>query len=91
MVAVASGPGPRRVLAMLAAAQLIDVVVLIAAIEIGTGARDEYGDYPAAGGIAVVFVAVMMIIALVELARSTGREAVARSDASTTLGVGRAG
>ncbi len=91
IVALASGPGPRRALALLAAGQLIGVVVLIAAIEVGVGRRDEYGDYPAAGGIAVVVVAATAIVALVELARSTGREAVGQSDASVTLGVGRSG
>ncbi len=93
MVAVASDPGPgsRRALALLAAGQLIGVVVLIAAIEVGVGRRDEYGDYPAAGGIAVVVVAATAIIALIELVRSTGREAVERRDASVTLGVGRSG
>jgi hypothetical protein len=44
--------------------------VLIAAIEAEVGTRDEYGDHPAAGGIALMVMAAIMIIALVALARS---------------------
>jgi hypothetical protein len=87
MVAVASGPGPRRALALLAAGQLIGILVLIVAIESEVGRADEYGDYPAAGGIAVVVVAVMAIVALVELARSVGRQPVGPGDRSLTVGV----
>jgi len=89
MVAVAAGPGPRRALALLAAGQLTGIVVLIVAIEAEVGTRDSYGDYPAAGGMAVVLVAVMAIVAMVELARGN-RHAVGRSDAGLLLGVGRA-
>lgn len=89
MVAVAAGPGPRRALALLAAGQLVGIVVLIVAIEAEVGTRDEYGDYPAAGGIAVVFVAVMAIVALVGLARRN-RHAVGRSEANVTVGVSSA-
>lgn len=91
MVAVASGPGPRRALSVLAAGQFIGIVVLIFGIEAEVGRRDGYGDYPAAGGIALVFVAAVAVVALVELARSMGREAADRSDESLTVGVRSAG
>lgn len=90
MVAGASDPGPRRALTLLAAAQLVGVMVFIAATEVGVGARDEYGDHPAAGGIAVVLVAALTIVGLFELARSSGREAVGRRDAGLMAGVSRA-
>lgn len=89
LVAVAGGSGPRRALSVLATGQLLGIVALIVAIEAEVGARDSYGDYPAAGGIAVVLVAVMAIVAMVELARSD-RHRVGRGDAGLTLGGGRA-
>jgi hypothetical protein len=85
VVAVAAGPGPRRALAVMAAGQLVGIVVLIAAIEAQVGTRDEHGDYPAAGGIAVVFVAVMAIVALVGLVRAIGRSAALRSGPTLAL------
>lgn len=88
LVAAASGPSRRRALALMAAGQLIGVVVLIAGIEASVGRRDEYGDYPAAGGIAVAFVAAMAIVAVVRLRRGTDPAGDLPGDPSLILGVG---
>jgi hypothetical protein len=64
MVAVASNPGRRRAPALLAAGQLGAVAVMFAGILAEVGRRDEWGDYPAAGGIALAVVAAMTIVAL---------------------------
>ncbi len=69
IMAVASDPARRRALALLAGGQVLGIAVLITSIEAEVGRVDEYGDYPAAAGIALIFVAVVMIVALVELAR----------------------
>lgn len=54
LVGVTAGSVHGRLLSILAAAQLIATAVLIAGIEAEVGHRDEWGDYPAAGGIALV-------------------------------------
>lgn len=69
VLAVASRPGERRALALLAAGQLAGLAVMFAVIAAEVGRRDEYGDYPAAGGIAVGVTAAMTIIALSQLTR----------------------
>ncbi len=70
LVGVAAGPGRGRLLAVLAAAQLLAIPVLIAGIEAEVGRRDEWGDYPAAGGIALVVVAFITVAAIVTLTRN---------------------
>lgn len=70
LVRVAAGPGRGRLLATLAAAQLLAIPVLIAGIEAEVGRRDEWGDYPAAGGIALVVVASITVAAIVTLSRN---------------------
>jgi hypothetical protein len=67
MLAAAAGSAQRRPLALLAVGQLAGIAVLIAAIEAEVGRVDEYGDYPLAGGIAVLFVAATAIVALLTL------------------------
>ena len=67
LLAAAAGPAARRPLALLAAGQLAGIAVLIAGITAEVGRADEYGDYPLAGGIAVVVVAVTAIVALMTL------------------------
>lgn len=74
-IAVAA-PRPRREVALLAAGQLVGLAVLFAATVSEVGRRDEWGDYPAAGGIAVVVTAVITGIALYELTRSLERRPV---------------
>jgi ABC-type transport system involved in cytochrome bd biosynthesis fused ATPase/permease subunit len=64
IVAAASGPGERRAAVLLAAAQLVGVAVMFAGIATEVGRRDEWGDYPAAGGIALAVVAGITIVAL---------------------------
>ena len=67
LLAAAAAPAPRRPLVLLAAGQLAGIVVLIAAIEAQVGRVDEHGDYPLAGGIAVLVVAATAIAALLTL------------------------
>jgi hypothetical protein len=74
MVALSSGPRQRRALALLAGGQLVGIAVMFAGIAAQVGSRDEWGDYPAAGGIAVGVAAAITIIALFGLTRSIGRE-----------------
>ena len=79
MLAAAARPAQRRPLALLAAGQLAGIAVLIAGIEAEVGRADEYGDYPLAGGIAVLVVAATAIVAL--LALTFDRRAVMASPA----------
>lgn len=67
LLATAAAPAPRRPLALLAAGQLAGIVVLIAAIEAQLGRVDEHGDYPLAGGIAILVVAATAVVALLTL------------------------
>ena len=67
MLAAAAHPAQRRPLALLAAGQLVGIAVLIVGIEAQLGRVDEYGDYPLAGGIAVLVVAATAIGALLSL------------------------
>jgi hypothetical protein len=70
MVATASAPRQRKVVGLLAAGQLIGLVVLFAGIAIEVGEPDTYGDYPAAAGIALLVTAALTIGALAELTRT---------------------
>ena len=70
MVALASAPRERRVVALLAAGQLIGMAALFVAIAVEVGEPDSYGDYPAAGGIALIVTAALTIVAMVELTRT---------------------
>lgn len=73
LVGLASGMPSGRLLALLAAAQFVAVVVLIAGIEAEVGRRDEWGDHPMAGGIALVVVAGLTIAGIIGLMRAAGR------------------
>ncbi len=73
LVCIAAGSVRGRLLAALAAAHLIAIAVLIAGIEAEVGRRDEWGDYPAAGGIALVVVATITVLAIVTLTRNAAR------------------
>ena len=89
VLTVASGSHQRRAVALMAAGQLVGPAVMFVGIAAELGRRDEWGDYPAAGGIAVVVVALMTIIALFVLARGTKtrwREAM-QGDSSLALGL----
>jgi hypothetical protein len=70
MIALASAPRERRVVALLVAGQLIGMAALFVAIAAEVGEPDSYGDYPAAGGIALIVTAVLTIAALLELTRT---------------------
>ena len=73
MIGFASGTVGGRVLAVLAAAQMMAVAVLIAGIEAEVGRRDEWGDDPAAGGIALMVVAGVTIVEILRMTRDAGR------------------
>lgn len=73
LLAVASGTAGGRPLTILAGAQFVAIVVLIASIEAEVGRRDEYGDYPSASGIALVVVAGLMVAGIVGLMRAADR------------------
>jgi hypothetical protein len=80
LLAVAAGPAQRRPLALLAAGQFVGIAALIVGIEAQVGRVDEYGDYPLAGGIAILFAAITAIVALLTLAFD--RRAVAATPAA---------
>jgi hypothetical protein len=44
-------------------------VALVAGIAAEVGSRDEYGDFPAAAGIALIVTAAVTVLALVDLTR----------------------
>ncbi len=67
LVGVAAGSARGRLPAVLAAGQLVAIAVLIAGIEAEVGRPDEWGDYPTAVGIALVFVAAITVAAIVPL------------------------
>lgn len=67
LLAASANPAQRRPLALLGAGQLAAIAVLIVGIEAQVGRVDEYGDYPLAGGIAVLVVAATAIVALLTL------------------------
>ena len=82
IVAIASGPQVRRAVTLLAAGQLVGIAVLLALLAAEVGRVDEYGDHPAAGGIAIVVTAAVTIAALVALTRvSSDREPVSATAA----------
>lgn len=89
VLTVASGSHQRRAVALMAAGQLVGLAVMFVGIAAEVGRRDEWGDYPAAGGIAVVVVALMTIIALFVLARGTetGWRETMQGDSSLPLGL----
>ena len=67
MLAAAAEPAQRRPLALLAAGQLAGIAVLILGITAEVGRVDRHGDYPLAGGIAVLVVAATAVVALLTL------------------------
>jgi hypothetical protein len=76
MVSVAAASRGRRLVGLMAAGQFAGLGVLFAGIAAEVGRRDEWGDYPAAGGIALVVTAAVMMVALVGLMRLTDRHLV---------------
>ncbi|MGH9225225.1 MAG: hypothetical protein ACRD2W_15915 [Acidimicrobiales bacterium] len=81
MVAAASAPRWRRPMALLATAQLAGIVVLIGGITAEIGRRDSYGDYPVAEAIALGFVGLATIAALLYLTTEPRRALTARASA----------
>jgi len=74
LVASTTDAAHRRGLVLSAGGQLLGIVVLIALIQAEVGRVDEYGDYPAAGGIALIVVAAAAIAGLAALGRDQGRQ-----------------
>ena len=87
MVAIASGPRQRWALALLAAGQLVGLMVLFAGIAAEVGRRDEWGDHPAAGGLALVVVAGITISAVFGLVKSNWRPGEMQGDTALTFAV----
>jgi len=58
---------------VLAGAQLLAIAVFIAGIEAEVGREDEWVDYPAAGGIALLVVAALTIAGIIRLTWDTCR------------------
>ena len=56
-----------------------------AGIAAEVGRRDSYGDYPAAVGIALVVTAAITVLALVDLATTPDRRAIARTGAGSVV------
>ncbi|MCJ7781824.1 MAG: hypothetical protein MUQ27_13480, partial [Acidimicrobiia bacterium] len=54
LVAVGSSGAVRRAASMLAGAQALGIVTLFALLQVEIGEQDEYGDYPAVFGIALL-------------------------------------
>lgn len=71
-VTVASGPDRRRAVGILAASQVIGLVVLYTGLIAEIGRSDD-GDHPVPGGIAMIVTAAVVIAGLVELRRATPR------------------
>lgn len=65
LVGSAAGSVGGRLLGVLAAAQLVAIAVLIAGIKAEVGHRDEWGDYPVAGGLALVVVAFITVVTII--------------------------
>lgn len=87
MITVASGPRQRRAVALLAVGQLVGLAVMFAGIVAEVGRQDEYGDYPAAGGIALAVTATLTIIALGELTRSVKQRPVMQGGEGLAVGL----
>jgi hypothetical protein len=90
MVTVATAAGKRRAVALLAASQLVGLAAMFAGIAAEVGRRDEWGDYPAAGGIALVVTGVMTVVALFEITKRVDRQPVIQGGAAFDLGVSSA-
>ena len=69
ILAFSSSPRRRRAVALLAVGQLGAIAVLVAGIAAEIGRADEYGDYPAAGGLALVFLASVTLVGLYQLSQ----------------------
>lgn len=66
-----SGSGPwRRSVAYLAAAPLLGMAALFIGLVAELGPRNEYGDHPAASGVALVVTGVATLVSLYQLDRS---------------------
>ena len=60
---------------------------MFAGIVAEVGRQDEYGDYPAAGGIALAVTATLTIIALGELTRSVKQRPVMQGGEGLAVGL----
>jgi hypothetical protein len=85
LIAAATTRRERAASIALAIAPFVGLATLIVAIEVEVGSRDEYGDYPAATGVALVVTAVGMIGALLAFARVHATPADAEAPRSIAL------
>jgi hypothetical protein len=73
LITVSAQRTERRTAGLLAAGQLVGLLVLWAGVAAEVGRRDSYGDYPAAVGIALIITAAITVLALVDLATTPER------------------
>jgi hypothetical protein len=85
-VTLAADTGARRALALLTAGQVVGLAAMFAGIAAEIGRRDEWGNYPAAAGIAVMVTAAITIVALVDLARSLDPAPMRRGGVGLAVG-----
>jgi len=71
ILAIASSPPRRRAVALLAIGQLGAIAVLAAGMAAEIGRANEYGDYPAADGLALVFLAAVTLVGLYQLSQGS--------------------
>ena len=64
LVAVGSSGAVRRAASMLAGAQALGIVTLFALLQVEIGEQNEYGDYPAVFGIALLVTVAGTLVAL---------------------------
>jgi len=85
---IAAAPPERRAVALLAAGQLIGMAVLLGGLILEIGRRDDYGDYPLAGGIALAVTAAITVVALLDLTRTSEALAPAPGGGGAGLKIG---
>ena len=73
VISLACPPEQRRAVGLLAAGQLAGLVVLFAGLLAEVGRRDEWGDHPVAGGMALVVTAAVVLAGLAWLAKPVDR------------------
>lgn len=88
MMTIAAAPRVRRAVALLAAGQLVGMAVLFVGLILEVGRRDDYGDHPLAGGIALVVTAAITVVALFDLMKTSEVLAPAPGDAGPVLKIG---
>lgn len=85
LLALAARPQDRRPLIVLAASHALGIVALTVGTVAEVGERDEWGDYPLAGGVALIVTAALTLIALVDFSTRADVDLRQQRDASLAL------